>query len=331
MNEQANPNWPAGGNGQTSTTEKPRAVFLDALSLGPVDLSPLEQQALLTCWPSTHPEQGLERLIDAEIAITNKIRLDADLLHQLPKLRLICTASTGTDQADQAACRALGISLHNAGRYSKASVVQVTWALILELACNLTIRRRQVGDGSWQRSSVFALVEPEFDELDNRTLTVIGAGDIGGGVAAIGKAFGMEVHTITSRSSPDTLETALKAADVVSLHAPLTPQTQQLINRERLGWLKPSAVLVNMGRGGLLDMGALVEALHSGALAGAALDVLEIEPPGAELEPLKQVPNLILTPHFAWTSRQARQRLVDTLASHMKTFRLQKGPVETAG
>jgi glycerate dehydrogenase len=270
-------------------------------------------------------------LIDAEIAITNKIRLDADLLHQLPKLRLICTASTGTDQVDQAACRALGISLHNAGRYSKASVVQVTWALILELACNLTIRRRQVGDGSWQRSSVFALVEPEFDELANRTLTVIGAGDIGGGVAAIGKAFGMEVHTITSRSSPDTLETALKAADVVSLHAPLTPQTQQLINRERLGWLKPSAVLVNMGRGGLLDMGALVEALHSGALAGAALDVLEIEPPGAELEPLKQVPNLILTPHFAWTSRQARQRLVDTLASHMKTFRLQKGPVETAG
>ena len=238
-------------------------------------------------------------MIDAEIAITNKIRLDADLLQQLPKLRLVCTASTGTDQIDSEACQELGIAVRNAGRYSTASVVQVTWALILELACNLTIRRQQVRDGSWQRSSVFALVEPEFDELANRTLTVIGAGDIGGGVAAIGKAFGMEVHSITSRSSPHDLETALKAADVVSLHAPLTPQTQRLINRERLGWLKPSAVLVNMGRGGLIETGALLDALHSGELAGAALDVLDIEPPGAELEPLKQVSNLILTPHVS--------------------------------
>ena len=323
MNEQAST------TGQSKNTEKPRAVFLDALSLGPVDLSPLEEQARLTCWPSTQPEHRLERLIDAEIAITNKIRLDADLLQQLPKLRLVCTASTGTDQVDQAACRALGIGLHNAGRYSKASVVQVTWALILELACNLTIRRQQVRDGSWQRSSVFALVEPEFDELANRTLTVIGAGDIGSGVAAIGKAFGMEVHSITSRSSPHDLETALKAADVVSLHAPLTPQTQRLINRERLGWLKPSAVLVNMGRGGLIETGALVDALHSGELAGAALDVLDIEPPGADLEHLKQVPNLILTPHFAWTSRQARQRLVATLATHLLHYRLDQIPVET--
>ena len=329
MNEQASTIGQAKTTGQAKSTGKPRAVFLDALSLGPVDLSPLEEQALLTCWPSTQPEHRLERLIDAEIAITNKIRLDADLLHQLPKLRLVCTASTGTDQVDQAACRDLGIGLHNAGRYSKASVVQVTWALILELACNLTIRRQQVRDGSWQRSSVFALVEPEFDELANRTLTVIGAGDIGGGVAAIGQAFGMEVHSITSRSSPHELETALKAADVVSMHAPLTPQTQRLINRERLGWLKPSAVLVNMGRGGLIETGALVEALHSGALAGAALDVLDIEPPGAELEPLKQVPNLIVTPHFAWTSRQARQRLVGTLASHLQHYRLGQSPLET--
>jgi glycerate dehydrogenase len=141
----------------------------------------------------------------------------------------------------------------------------------------------------------------------------------------------MEVHRITSRSSQAALETALKAADVVSLHAPLTPETQRLINRERLGWLKSSAVLVNMGRGGLIEMGALVEALYSGALAGAALDVLAIEPPGAELEPLKQVPNLILTPHFAWTSRQARQRLVGTLAEHLQNYRLNTSSFETKG
>jgi glycerate dehydrogenase len=205
---------------------KPKAVFLDALSLGPIDLSPLEEQADLTCWPSTQREERLERLAGAAIAITNKIPLDGALLRQLPQLRLICTASTGTDQVDQAACRELGITLHNAGRYSKASVVQVTWALILELACNLQKRRQQVADGSWQRSPVFALVEPEFDELAGKRLSVIGAGDIGSGVARVGEAFGMTVDPITSRSSPADLEAALRSAahgDAAQQQAMLTP------------------------------------------------------------------------------------------------------------
>ena len=305
----------------TPQQAKPKAVFLDALSLGPIDLSPLEEHAELVCWPSTQPSACLQRLDGAAIAITNKIRLDADLLHQLPDLRLICAASTGTDQVDHGACQELGIEVRNAGRYSKASVVQVTWALILELACQLQTRRQQVRDGQWQRSPVFALVEPEFDELAGRHLSVIGAGDIGNGVAAIGEAFGMTVDRITSRSSAAQLEAALRAADVVSLHAPLTAHTQGLINRERLRWLKPSALLVNLGRGGLVEMPALVEALTTGQLAGAALDVLAHEPPGEELEALKTVPNLLITPHVAWTSRQARQRLVATLADHLKAFR----------
>ncbi len=305
----------------TPQQAKPKAVFLDALSLGPIDLSPLEEHAELVCWPSTQPSACLQRLDGAAIAITNKIRLDADLLHQLPDLRLICAASTGTDQVDHGACQELGIEVRNAGRYSKASVVQVTWALILELACQLQTRRQQVRDGQWQRSPVFALVEPEFDELAGRHLSVIGAGDIGNGVAAIGEAFGMTVDRITSRSSAAQLEAALRAADVVSLHAPLTAHTQGLINRERLRWLKPSALLVNLGRGGLVEMPALVEALTTGQLAGAALDVLAHEPPGEELEALKTVPNLLITPHVAWTSRQARQRLVATLGDHLKAFR----------
>ncbi|MCP9807121.1 glycerate dehydrogenase [Cyanobium sp. T1B-Tous] len=298
---------------------KPRAVFLDALSLGPVDLSPLEQHAELVCWPSTGKEQRLERLQGAEIAITNKIKLDRELLQHLPPLRLICAASTGTDQIDSEACRELGIAVRNAGRYSTASVVQVTWALILELVCDLTTRRRQVRDGAWQRSPVFALVEPEFEELAGRTLTVVGAGTIGRGVAAVAEAFGMAVLLITSRSSAAELEAALRQADVISLHAPLTPATRGLINAERLGWLKPSAVLVNLGRGGLIDLPALVEALQRGALAGAALDVLDQEPPGAELDALKTVPNLILTPHIGWASRQARQRLVAALAEALES------------
>lgn len=298
---------------------KPRAVFLDALSLGPVDLSPLEQHAELVCWPSTGKEQRLERLQGAEIAITNKIKLDRELLQHLPQMRLICAASTGTDQIDSEACRELGIAVRNAGRYSTASVVQVTWALILELVCDLTTRRRQVRDGAWQRSPVFALVEPEFEELAGRTLTVVGAGTIGRGVAAVAEAFGMAVLLITSRSSAAELEAALRQADVISLHAPLTPATRGLINAERLGWLKPSAVLVNLGRGGLIDLPALVEALQRGALAGAALDVLDQEPPGAELDALKTVPNLILTPHIGWASRQARQRLVAALAEALES------------
>ena len=293
---------------------KPRAVFLDALSLGPVDLAPLERHVELICWPSTPPELRLKRLQGAAIAITNKIRLDGELLGQLPQLRLICAASTGTDQIDGQACSELGIAVRNAGRYSTASVVQVTWALILELVCDLQTRRRQVQEGAWQHSPVFALVEPEFEELSGRTLTVVGAGTIGRGVAAVAEAFGMAVRLITSRSSAGELEAALRQADVLSLHAPLTPATRGLLNAERLGWLKPSAVLVNLGRGGLIELPALVEALKRGALAGAALDVLDHEPPGAELEALKEVPNLILTPHIGWASRQARQRLVAALA-----------------
>jgi len=197
-------------------------------------------------------------------------------------------------------------------------VVQVSWALILELVCNLSLRRQQVRDGTWRRSPVFSLVEPEFDELAGRTLSVVGAGSIGRGVAAVAEAFGMAVRPITSRSSAAELEAALRQADVVSLHAPLTPATRGLINAERLGWLKPSAVLVNLGRGGLIDLPALVDALRRGALAGAALDVLEQEPPGPELDALKTVPNLIVTPHIGWASRQARQRLVAALAEALQ-------------
>ena len=298
---------------------KPRAVFLDALSLVPADLAPLERHVELICWPSTPPELRLERLEGAAIAITNKIRLDGELLRQLAQLRLICAASTGTDQIDGQACSELGITVRNAGRYSTASVVQVTWALILELVCDLQTRRRQVLQGDWQRSPVFSLVEPEFNELAGRTLTVLGAGTIGRGVAAVAEAFGMEVRLITSRSSAAELEAVLLQADVLSLHAPLTPATLGLINAERLGWLKPSAVLVNLGRGGLIELPALVEALTRGALAGAALDVLDKEPPGNEMEALKKVPNLILTPHIGWASRQARQRLVAALAAELQS------------
>ncbi|MFM2080143.1 MAG: Glycerate dehydrogenase [Cyanobacteriota bacterium] len=305
---------------QPATPRRPRAVFLDALSLGPVDLSPLEAWCDLRCWPSTSPEQRLVRLADAEIAITNKIVLDRPLLERLPALRLICTASTGTDQVDQATCRERGIELHNAGRYSTASVVQVSWALILELCCRIQNRRERIAAGDWQRSPVFALIEPEFDELAGRTLVVLGAGTIGRGVMAIGEAFGMRVIGLTSRSSATELEQALRQADVLSLHAPLTPLTARILNRERLGWLPPGAVLVNAGRGGLVDLEALTEALRQGRLAGAALDVLACEPPGPELEPLLSVPNLLLTPHMAWSSRQARHRLVLTLAGHLQRY-----------
>jgi glycerate dehydrogenase len=162
-------------------------------------------------------------------------------------------------------------------------------------------------------------VEPEFKELASRTLSVVGACSIGRGVAVVAEGFGMEVQLITSRSSAGELEAALRQADVLSLHAPLTQATRGLINAERLSWLKPPAVLVNLGRGGLIELPALVDALKRGALAGAALDVLDQEPPGAELEALKEVPNLILTPHIGWASRQARQRLVAALPAELQS------------
>ena len=316
---------PINPGGAPKASALPRAVFLDALSLGNVDLAPLQQWCSLQCWPSTTPEQRLERLQDAEIAITNKIPLDGPLLEQLPQLRLICVAATGTDVIDHASCEQLGITIRNAGRYSTASVVQITWALILELCCRIQARRERIAAGDWQHSPVFALIEPEFDELAGRTLVVLGAGTIGRGVMAIGEAFGMRVIGLTSRHSEAELEQALRQADVLSLHAPLTPRTQGLLNAERLAWLPEGAVLVNAGRGGLVDLPALGEALRSGHLAGAALDVLTQEPPGPELEALLKQPNLLLTPHIAWSSRQARQRLVDTLAGHLKAYAESRG------
>mgnify|MGYP006277809695 CR=1 FL=1 len=308
-----------------SATPPPRAVFLDALSLGNIDLTPLQRWCDLQCWPSTTTEQRLERLEGAEIAITNKIPLDGVLLEQLPQLRLICVAATGTDVIDHACCERRGIAIRNAGRYSTPSVVQITWALILELCCRIQARRDRIAAGDWQRSPVFALIEPEFNELAGRTLVVLGAGTIGQGVMAVGEAFGMEVIGLTSRHSATELEQALRQADVLSLHAPLTPSTQGLLNAERLAWLPKGAVLVNAGRGGLVDLPALGEALRSGHLAGAALDVLAKEPPGPELEELLKLPNLLLTPHIAWSSRQARQRLVGTLAEHLETYATSRG------
>ena len=298
----------------------PRAVFLDALSLGPVDLAPIEQWCELTAWPSTANDERLERLREVEVAITNKIPLDGELLRQLPMLRLICVAASGTDQIDHAACQELGIRVHNAGRYSRASVAQITWALILELCCAMDQRRRELAAGSWQRSPVFSVIEPEFDDLEGQTLVVLGAGDIGRGVLAIGEAFGMHCIGLTSRSSDADVEAALRQADVLSLHAPLTPQTQHLINAERLRWMKPTARLVNMARGGLVQLDDLCTALRSGQLAGAALDVLPVEPPGLELEALLEIPNLLISPHMGWSSRQARSRLVQTLAGHLETY-----------
>ena len=298
----------------------PRAVFLDALSLGPVDLALIEQWCELTAWPSTAIDERLERLRDAEIAITNKIPLDGELLRQLPKLRLICVAATGTDQIDHAACKELGIRVHNAGRYSRASVVQITWALILELCCAMDQRRRDLSQGVWQRSPVFSVIEPEFDELEGQILVVLGAGDIGRGVLAIGEAFGMQCIGLTSRSSDAEVEAALRQADVLSLHAPLTPQTQNLINAQRLSWMKPTARLVNMARGGLVNCDDLCAALRSGQIAAAALDVLPVEPPGSELEALLDTPNLLISPHMGWSSRQARNRLVQTLAGYLQAY-----------
>ena len=310
------------GDAQQASVERqlPRAVFLDALSLGPVDLAPIEQWCELKSWPSTAMDERLERLRDAEVAITNKIPLDGELLRQLPKLRLICVAATGTDQIDHAACKELGIRVHNAGRYSRASVVQITWALILELCCAMDQRRRDLSQAVWQRSPVFSVIEPEFDELEGQILVVLGAGDIGRGVLAIGEAFGMQCIGLTSRSSDVELEEAMRQADVLSLHAPLTPQTQNLINAQRLSWMKPTARLVNMARGGLVNCDDLCAALRSGQIAAAALDVLPVEPPGSELEALLDTPNLLISPHMGWSSRQARNRLVQTLAGHLQAY-----------
>lgn len=253
--------------------------------------------------------------------------MDKDMLAECKNLKLITILATGYNIVDIEAAKALGITVCNVPYYSTNSVAQLTFAFILEFACKLSLHTQSVARGDWQNCKDFAYTLDTLHELSGKTLGIIGYGSIGKKVAQIGKAFGMNVliGTRTPVEGCVSKEEVFKNADFVTLHCPLNEQSKLMINEKSLALFKPTAYLINTARGGLIDENALAAALNSGKIAGAALDVLTSEPPKAD-NPLIHAKNCIITPHMAWSSLEARVRLLHATEDNVRTF-LQNAPI----
>lgn len=302
-------------------SHRPRIVVLDGHTTNPGDLSwaALEQLGELTVHPRTSAADVVPRAQEAEIVLLNKIPFTAETLAQLPRLRLIGVLATGHNIVDSAAARARGITVCNIPAYGTHSVAQHAFALLLELTQRTGHHAQSVRDGGWARSPDWSYWHGTLIELAGLTLGIVGAGRIGRATGRIGEAFGMQVRGVTRAGGRAELEAVLRASDVVSLHCPLTPETRQLIDATTLAWMKPTAFLINTGRGGLIDEPALAQALRAGRIAGAGLDVLTAEPPPAD-HPLIAAPNCIVTPHLAWATLAARRRLLAIVVENVRAW-----------
>ncbi|MFQ5488134.1 MAG: 2-hydroxyacid dehydrogenase [Gammaproteobacteria bacterium] len=305
-------------------------VFLDEASLGRGDLDygPLrEVLAPWRCYPVTAPHEVAQRIADAEVVITNKVVLDAANLTAARCLRLICVAATGTDNVDLAAAARRGIAVCNVRGYATPSVTQHVFALMLALMRSLPDYQRAVAAGRWQQSQHFCLLDFPIVELTGKVLGIVGYGELGRAVAGLVRAFGMEVLIAArpgSRAADGrlALEELLPRVDVLTLHCPLADNTRGLIGARELGLMKPGAIFINTARGGLVDEQALAAALQAGHLGGAGVDVLSMEPPLGDHPLLTgDIPRLMVTPHIAWASREARQRLVAEMARNIRAWR----------
>lgn len=302
-------------------------VFLDAASMGDADLTILSTNIPLTCYEHSTAEQVVPRLAQASIAIVNKVQLTAAMLQQLPQLKLICVAATGVNNVDIATASRLGISVTNVRGYADTAVPQHVMALLLQLSNKVQQYHQATCDGRWSQSKHFCLLDYPVMELSGKNFVVVGYGALGQASARLAQAFGMQLIIAeqpgarSCRRDRVPFLSALALADVISLHCPLTAQTEKLFNASVFAAIKPGALLINTARGGLIDETALLDALQTGQLGGAALDVLSQEPPPAD-HPLLQagLANLIITPHMAWASAEARQRMLLQLKSIIDAF-----------
>ena len=306
-----------------------RIVVLDGYTANPGDLDwhAFVNLGELTVYDRTPPDQIVARARPAEIVLTNKTPLHRETLAQLPALRQISVMATGYNVVDAVAAREQGIAVCNVPGYSTPSVVQHTFALLLELTNQVGRHAAAVRAGAWCASLDFAFWNASLVELNGLTLGVVGYGTIGRGVAAVARALGMRV-VVHGRRRPDDLpadvtwlplDELMETADVVTLHCPLTPETRGMINAVSLARMKPTAFLINTGRGPLVDEAALATALNEGRLAGAAMDVLSHEPPRAD-NPLLTARNCVITPHHAWATQAARRRLLAECAENVRAF-----------
>ena len=304
-------------------------VYTDAYTLNPGDLdwAPIRSLGDVTLHDRTSPNELIGRVKDAEIVLTNKVKMPREVLDQLPSLRYIGVTATGYDIIDVAAARERGIVVTNVKGYSTDSVAQLTFALLLELTHHAGIHSQSVRAGEWVASPDFSYAKSPLIELAGKTLGLVGYGDIGRKVARIGRAFGMDVLVNRRNTQPEAdgmvtvvdRETLFAQSDVVSLHCPATSDTIGFVNTALLSRMKPTAWLLNTSRGSLLNETDVADALNAGVIAGAGLDVLSVEPPSAD-NPLLTAKNCLITPHIAWASFSARQRLMQSVADNIRAF-----------
>ena len=301
-----------------------KIVVLDGYAANPGDLSWAALEALgeLTVYDRTAPEAVVERIGDAEMALTNKTELGRAQLAAAPKLKYVGVLATGYNVVDVAAARELGITVTNVPAYSTDSVAQLTIALLLEICHHAGEHNRAVQAGRWTNSPDYCFWDTPLIELAGKTMGIIGYGRIGRRVAELARCLGMKVVAWTrTPRDPEcvSLDELLRVSDVISLHCPLFPETRGLINRETIAKMKDGAILLNTSRGPLIDDQALSEALKSGKLYAAGADVAAVEPIAAD-NPLLGLPNMILTPHIAWATLEARTRLLDIAAKNAQAF-----------
>ncbi len=306
-----------------------KIVVLDGHTANPGDLSwaPLEAFGELTVYPRTAPEEVVKRAKDAEVVLTNKVNISEEIMAQLPQLKYIGVLATGYNVVDVEAARRRGVVVTNIPAYSTDSVAQLTFSHILNITNQVGHYAEEVRQGKWSASPDFCFTNTPLSELAGKTLGIVGLGNIGMRVAKIAHDFGMDVFAMTSKDSsalPEgiqktTLEGLLAVSDVLTLHCPLTESTFHLINEQRLQLMKPGAILINTGRGPLVDDDAVAKALHDGRLGGYGADVMTVEPPSAD-NPLISAPRAYLTPHIAWATFEARQRLLATCVANVEAY-----------
>ena len=319
--------------------EKKNIVVLDGYTLNPGDLSwdALKELGNCTIYDRTAASDVVERCKDADIVLTNKVVLNEAVMQQLPRLRYIGVLATGYNVVDIAAAAERGIVVTNIPAYSTASVAQMVFAHLLNIVNAVQQHSESVRSGEWCRSADFSYMLSPQTELAGKTLGIVGLGNIGLSVAGIAHAFGMRVVAKTSKRAeelptyitPLSLDDLLKESDVITLHCPLTPDTQHLINAETLSVMKQGAILINTGRGPLIDEAAVAEALNKGHLRAAGFDVLAVEPASSN-NPLLQARNAFFTPHIAWATYEARVRLMNIMLGNIKAYLLGE-PINRVG
>jgi glycerate dehydrogenase len=305
-----------------------KIVVLDGYVLNPGDLSweGIKKMGDCTIYDRTLPELTLERAKEAQVLITNKVVLNQEVIDKLPKLKYIGVLATGYNVVDVGAAKDKGVVVTNIPAYSTASVAQMVFSHILNFAQNVGIHARSVANGEWAKSIDFAYWKTPQTELAGKTLGIIGFGQIGQAVAKIGLAFGMKV-IYNNRSQKETpldavqveLDKLLRESDFVSINCPLTDDNAGFINNKSISLMKPTAFLVNTGRGQLINEKDLADALNSGKIAGAGLDVLSVEPAKSD-NPLPKAKNCYITPHIAWATYEARKRLMEIATTNLKAF-----------